>query len=293
MDLRLLRFFVAVYEEKNITFAAERCFVSQPSISNAIKQLEEELSTPLFIRHKKGVNLTDEAHYLYPLAIRLLNDINRLPQLFQQRTECLPLTLGNFPDLSQSQLARFLALLTQQVPNVLLELVDHSAESDARITLDMFKADGEIFLPLWDEDYVLCMLPNHPLAALNKVTPQQLHQHDFIECPPCEAHQQTIGLLACDGLAVNLVAKAEHKTQVMHLVQAGLGISFLPTGVLETAKELVTVPLDGPRMFRRLGLCYPANKTLNPALSAAVKVLSQYAHSDLVGTVLTEQNTES
>ncbi|WP_036830843.1 LysR family transcriptional regulator substrate-binding protein, partial [Photobacterium sanctipauli] len=145
-----------------------------------------------------------------------------------------------------------------------------------RITLDMFKGDDEIFLPLWDEDYVLCMLPEHPLAQHSTVRPEQLHQHDFIECPPCEAHQQTIGLLACDGLAVNLVAKAEHKTQVMHLVQAGFGISFLPTGVLETANRLVTVPLEGPRMFRRLGLCYPSNKTLNPALAAAVKALSQY-----------------
>ncbi|MGF1680858.1 LysR family transcriptional regulator [Photobacterium minamisatsumaniensis] len=276
MDLRLLRFFVAVYEEKNITLAAERCFVSQPSISNAIKQLEAELNTPLFERHKKGVNLSDEAHYLYPLAVRLLADVNRLPSLFQQRTECLSLKLGNFPDLSQSELAGVMAKLNADVPNLLLELVDHDAPADGRITLDIFKGDDEIFLPLWDEDYVLCMLPDHPLAQHQLVRPDQLHQHDFIECPPCEAHQQTIGLLACDGLAVNLVAKGEHKTQVMHLVQAGLGISFLPTGVLETAKRLVTVPLDGPRMFRRLGLCYPANKTLNPALAAAVKALSQY-----------------
>ncbi|WP_305460183.1 LysR family transcriptional regulator [Photobacterium leiognathi] len=275
MDLRLLRFFIAVYEEKNITLAAERCFVSQPSISNGIKQLEQELNTVLFLRHKKGVDVTDEAHYLYPLAIRLLNDVNTLPQLFQQRTERLPLTLANFPDLSQSQLAKVFATLHHNIANLSLELVDHDKPADARLTLDMFKAEDEIFLPLWDEDYVLCMLPDHPLACLTSVTPEQLHQHDFIECPPCEAHQQTIGLLACDGLSVNLVAKAEHKTQVMHLVQAGLGISFLPTGVLESANQLVTVPLEGPRMFRRLGLCYPASKTLNPALSECIKVLSQ------------------
>lgn len=275
MDLRLLRFFIAVYEEKNITLAAERCFVSQPSISNGIKQLEQELSTVLFLRHKKGVDVTDEAHYLYPLAIRLLNDVNTLPQLFQLRTERLPLILANFPDLSQSQLAKVFATLHHNIANLSLELVDHDKPADARLTLDMFKAEDEIFLPLWDEDYVLCMLPNHPLANLPSVSPEQLHQHDFIECPPCEAHQQTISLLACDGLSVNLVAKAEHKTQVMHLVQAGLGISFLPTGVLESANQLVTVPLEGPRMFRRLGLCYPASKTLNPALSECIKVLSQ------------------
>jgi DNA-binding transcriptional LysR family regulator len=274
MDLRLLRSFVAVYEEKNITQAAERCFVSQPSISNAIKQLEEELQTQLFTRHKKGVNLTDEAHYLYPLAIRLLNDVNKLPNLFKERTTRLPITLASFPDLSQKKLANITKTLAKTIPKLLIELVDHDAPSDARITLDMFKRDDEIFLPIWEEDYVLCMLPDHPLASQQVVEPHQLHQYDFIECPPCEAHQQTIGLLACDGLAVNLVAKAEHKTQVMHLVQAGLGISFLPTGVLEAATTLVTVPMKGPRMFRRLGLCYPSNKTLNPALIEVVKVLN-------------------
>lgn len=275
MDLRLLRSFVAVYEEKNITAAAERCFVSQPSISNAVKQLEEELNTSLFVRHKKGVDLTDEAHYLYPLAIRLLNDINKLPSLFQERTECLPIKLANFPDISQLEMAKLLKRLTQQIPNLLVEIVDHDAECDARITLDLFQGEDEIFLPLWDEDYVLCMLPDHPLSEQESVEPYQLHQHDFIECPPCQAHQQTVGLLACDGLALNMVAKAEHKTQVMHLVQSGLGISFLPTGVLEASQKLITRPLNGPRMFRRLGLCYPATTSLQPALQLILKALSR------------------
>lgn len=62
----------------------------------------------------------------------------------------------------------------------------------------------------------------------------------------------------------------------MHLAQAGLGISFLPTGVLESARELVTRPLIGPRMFRRIGLCYPASKSLKPALSAAIATLGRY-----------------
>lgn len=275
MDLRLLKSFVAVYEEKNITLAAERCFVSQPSISNAIKQLEEELDTSLFVRHKKGVDLTDEAHHLYPLAIRLLHDVQKLPTLFQERNQCLPIRLATFPDISQSELAKLLAKLARHAPNLLVELVDHNADYDARISLDMFQQEDEIFSPLWEEDYVLCMLPEHPLARQDSVDLNQLHQHDFIECPPCEAHQQTVGLLACDGLAVNLVVKAEHKTQVMHLAQAGVGISFLPTGVLEASNMLITKPLNGPRMFRRVGLCYPTNTSLNPALQLVLKTLNR------------------
>ncbi len=67
-----------------------------------------------------------------------------------------------------------------------------------------------------------------------------------------------------------MVAKAEHKSQVMHLVEAGFGISFLPDGVLKMAQDLKTIPLKAPRMFRRVGLCYPASKTLSPALPSTV-----------------------
>ena len=55
MDIRELRYFAAVYRERNLTVAARACFVSQPSISTAITHLEAELGTTLFIRHKKGV----------------------------------------------------------------------------------------------------------------------------------------------------------------------------------------------------------------------------------------------
>ena len=64
VDLRLLRFFIAIFEENNITSAANRCFVSQPSLSAGLKQLEEELGGQLFERSKKGVKPLDSAHYL-------------------------------------------------------------------------------------------------------------------------------------------------------------------------------------------------------------------------------------
>ena len=276
MDIRLLRFFVAVYEEKNITLAAQRCFVSQPSISNAIKQLEDELGVSLFERHKKGVAQTEEAHYLYPTAVHLLAELSRIPELFTQRAAKTPVAIGNFVDISQSHMAEVLAKIHHQCGDVFVDLVDHDdSQALARLTLDILKHQDEVFLPLWEEDYVLCMPDDHPLADRDTVQPAELHQFDFIECPPCEAHQQTINLLASDGLAMNLVARAQHKTQVMHLVQAGVGISFLPTGVLEASQRLVTVPLAGPRMYRRIGLCYSPSQATRPELASIIRCLSQ------------------
>ena len=65
MDIRELRYFSAVFRERNLTAAARRCFISQPSISAAITNLEAELGTTLFIRHKKGVAPTQAAELFH------------------------------------------------------------------------------------------------------------------------------------------------------------------------------------------------------------------------------------
>ena len=65
MDIRELRYFAAVYRERNLTAAAKRCFISQPSISAAITNLEAELGTTLFIRHKKGMAPTASAEQFH------------------------------------------------------------------------------------------------------------------------------------------------------------------------------------------------------------------------------------
>jgi len=274
LDLRLLRFFIAIYEEKNITAAAERCHVSQPSLSAGLRQLEELLGDSLFTRGKKGVEAKDPAHYLYPHAVKLVEEARRLPALFRQKATRARLNMAIMPDLSRRRVAALLKRVQTVLPELDLTLSDYGTPADCRLTLDALRREDEIFLPLWEEDYVLCVPVGHPLASRKQLELAELQHYDFIECPPCEAHQQTIGLLACDRLTLNLVAKAESKGLVMALVLAGAGISFLPDGLVEDEAGLCTLPVLGPRMFRRIGLCYPAHQTLNPALRELIPELA-------------------
>ena len=275
MNIQHLKYFIAVYEEKNITAAARKCNISQPSISNAIKDLEEELETTLFIRNKKGVDITEEAHYLYPLAVRITNNLAKLPEIFHKSKETLHLKLSIFQNLSPSRISLLLKLIGSSITPLKISLFSNDQKADIRLTLDVLKREDEIFLPLWEEDYKLCCPKDHPLTKFNSVKPADLHKFDFLECPSCEAHQQTIGLVACEGLHLNIIASGENKCQVMYLVEAGIGVSFLPTGVLEMSSNLTTVNFEGPRMFRRIGICYPANKTLQPVVSKVIKVLTE------------------
>ncbi|MBB1270967.1 LysR family transcriptional regulator [Shewanella sp. SR44-3] len=275
VDLRLLRFFIAIFEENNITAAANRCHVSQPSLSAGLKQLEQELGGLLFERSKKGVKALDSAHYLYPLALKLVEEARQLPGLFKAKAARQKLRLAVMPDISQWRLAQLLKKIQLAIPHLDLELVDYHSPADCRLTLDALRHEEEIFFPLWEEDYVLCVPLGHELARAEQIKPEQLHGFDFIECPPCEAHQQTIGLLACSNMSLNLVAKAESKSLVMSLVLAGFGVSFLPDGLIEDEPRIVQVKFDGPRMFRRIGLCYPSHQSIAPTLALLLRYLAK------------------
>lgn len=274
IDLRLLRFFLAIFEENNITAAAQRCHVSQPSLSAGLKQLEEQLGGQLFERSKKGVRALDNAHYLYPLALKLVEEVKDLPSLFHQKASRVKFKLAVMPDLSQRRLSKVLSACNQAIEHLDIELVELSSNADARLIIEDLKHEDEIFIPLWEEDYVLCVPKNHPLEAETLITPEKLYGYSFIECPPCKAHQQTIGLLACNHISLNLVAKAASKSLVQSLVLAGYGISFLPDGLIEDESRLTKVNFDGPRMFRRIGLCYPAHQSISPSLAAIIRKLS-------------------
>lgn len=268
MDVRLLRFFIAVFEERNFTAASKRCYVSQPSISTSIKQLEEEVGSMLFIRHKKGVDPTKEAEHLYPIALRMLKDLQRLPEIFQREVSKQKFVLSIMPDLNQELISQLLRLLHERVDGLEFELVDFERQADATLTLDAFKKDDEIFVPLWEDDYVLCVPLGHPFEEKEQIGPEDLHGLDFIECPPCEAHQQTIGLLSCSDMSLNIVARGQHKSHVLTLIKAGIGMSFLPTGLVDGVEGVVVRPYSGQRMFRRIGLTYPSSTETSSVLQA-------------------------
>jgi len=100
MDIRSLRYFIAVYEERSLSTAAKRCFVAQPSISTTIAHLEDDLDTKLFIRHSKGVSPTDSGAQLYPHACKMVNDLNAMRSLFADTPAPLALSISLAPFLS-------------------------------------------------------------------------------------------------------------------------------------------------------------------------------------------------
>lgn len=263
MDIRQLNAFIAVFEERNITLAAQRLFTSQPTLSVTIRQLEETLGTTLFERLPRGVEVTDDARTLYPQARRLLAEAQALSNQFRQRNDRLTLEIGVESEIAASHLEAFLAMAYRVVPNLLLTLQD-GCSGDARLSVEEDCCEDELFLPLWEEPFVLALAASHPLADRPQLDEADLANVQWITCPAHPSHQRLMELY--NRSSGSVVATAGSMTLALRLVAAGAGLAMLPESMVSHHAGVITRPARTPNLIRRVGLCYAAQALDTPAL---------------------------
>lgn len=251
MELRELRYFSAAYEARNITEAARRCFVSQPSISAAIAALEGELGAQLFVRHKKGVSPTAAGEALYPRARRLLDGAQAMRGLFSKAEPRRTLTLGLARTLDAVRVGALLAPLAQ-APDLLLKLVGPDDEADARIIAKVSAREDETFIPFWEERFVVALPARHELVLQETVTAADLAGVRFISRCHCE-YGQAIGRTT---VRPQIVAVAESEAWAAALVRAGVGVAVLPESLVDGDPDIAVRPLAELDLTRQVGLAY-------------------------------------
>ncbi|KJZ15882.1 LysR family transcriptional regulator [Marinomonas sp. SBI22] len=262
MDIRSLRYFKAVYEERSLSAAAKRCFVAQPSISAAIAQLEEALKVSLFTRHSKGVTATDNAKDLYPHACKVINDLQALPSLFNTQQSNLDLSISLMPFLSGSLVSQVIKTMLAQVPNLQLNLVDESEQADLRFTCQRYLTSEDIFHPLWEDDYVLAMAPDHALAKQKDISLKQIDGLPFISRTPCDIIESWHYLIHKQGIQVDVRAQVKTEEYALDLVAAGLGISLIPEHSARQRSDICLRPLNDANFKRLVGLAHHKSQSL-------------------------------
>jgi DNA-binding transcriptional LysR family regulator len=272
MDIRELRYFSAVFSERNLTAAARRCFISQPSISAAITNLEAELGTTLFIRHKKGVAPTASAEQFYGVARRIIDDAEAAKNLFRKPSTRRQLTLGLMRTLDMPRTIALLKPLTGTA-DVALRLVGIKDKADARIiSKNIIRAD-EHFIPLWVERYVAALPPSHPLALKERLRTSDLAGVAMIDRCHCE-QSEFFGRAASPSRQPAAIAESEEWT--MALVAAGVGIAIVPEGVARANPDVAVREIDVD-VKRQVGLAYSAARPPSEVLQGFIAGL-QRAH---------------
>ena len=256
MDIRHLKAFIAVFEERNITSAAQRLCVAQPTLSVTIRQLEDDLGAKLFLRQARGVEVSEQARALYPQARRMVAEAEALRMRFREAQTRLALTLGVEADIAPAQVEAFVRMANQALPGLRLSLLE-GCDGDARLADEAQRCEDELFLPLWEEAFVLAMASGSQPAGR------------WVTCPLHPSHQRLMGLYG-EG---EQVAQAASLQLALTLVAAGIGAAWLPQSLVERHPGLYWQPGAGPALRRRIGLCFSAQALELPALAGLQQAL--------------------
>lgn len=260
MDLRPLRALVEVVRQGGFSQAAKVIYATQPTVSKAVRQLEDELGMPLLDRHAQPLRLTEAGEIVYRRALTMLAERD---DLYAELDDLKGLKRGvlrlGLPPLGSSSLfAPMFARFRSRYPQIEISLVEHGSRR-----LEEMVMAGEIELaaslkplpdnvewqPVAREPLVALMPADHPLARAASVGLHELRESPFILFETGFALNRIIHD-ACQraGFAPTIAARSGQIDFIVALVAAGLGVAFLPriTASKELHAGVCRVPLQDP-----------------------------------------------
>jgi LysR family hydrogen peroxide-inducible transcriptional activator len=289
MELQQLRYIVAVARAGNFSRAAEQCHVSQPSLSQQIQKLEEELEGPLFDRLKREARLTPLGEVFLHRAVRVLEEVDAAKREARDATDLLSgtVTIGVLPTIAPYLLPAVMAEFTEKYPGVELiaqeDTTAHLLKLLLACEIDLALAsqtvqDGRLeSRELFTEELLLALPPGHRLARKRAVNVADLESERFIVMK--EAHCLGDQLLSfCDRreLRPNISFRSAQLETIQALVRAGLGISLIPA--MATRSKRGDLPeyrsFAAPRPTRKIIAVWLRQRPLGRAATAFLKMVS-------------------
>lgn len=297
MTLTELKYIVAVARERHFGRAAEACFVSQPTLSVAIKKLEEELNLQIFERGTSEVSVTAIGEQVVAQAQLVLEQTMAIREIAKQGKDPLagPLRLGIIYTIGPYLLPSLVKQMIDTVPQMPLMLQENftvkliellkQGEIDCAIMAEPFPDSGLTVLPLYDEPFVVAVPRAHPWASRTSIHPDALKEqtmlllgngHCFRDhvmgvCPELSRFSQT-----ADGIQKTF--EGSSLETIRHMVASGVGITVLPrTSVPEYTgpKDLLAyIPFEAPVPDRRVVLAWRKSYTRVEAIEAVAKAVS-------------------
>ncbi|MBT2969773.1 MAG: LysR family transcriptional regulator [gamma proteobacterium symbiont of Ctena orbiculata] len=279
MTLNELRYIVAVAQKRHFGHAAEACYVSQPTLSVAVKKLEEELGVGLFERGQGEVSLTAAGERIVTQAQRVLEEAGLIRQLASQSVNQLagPLRVGAIHTVGPYLFPRLVPQLKQrasEMPLVIREnfttvLTEQLKQGDLDVILISYPYDepGIVTRPLYDESFSVLLPLKHPLADFESITVQQLQEENLLLLGDGHCFREQVKRI-CPGCVnkINGDANLQKNLEggsletIRCMVASGIGISVLPdTAIGEEYLRwdlLTTRPLAEESPKRRIGLAW-------------------------------------
>jgi len=277
LELRQLEYYCAVCQYKKITVASQQLHVSQPAVTVAIKKLEDELGTTLFVREQKGLIITPEGKLFLQHAKDILSRINNaVIEMNDLKREPkgkirlgIPPLIGTMliPEIYPDFNIRYplIRLILTELGALKIENLLKQGNLDLAIICPFEKNPLIRSVPVLSGNLMVCLPLNHPLAKLSCISMQQLSDENFLLFNEGTQHRNIVNQLCNDnhikphiGLVTNQV------DTIRRLISNGAGISFLFEGLVSKSNNMVTRPLAEPVTIT-YRLCWNTDRYLTEA----------------------------
>jgi len=279
MELREIRYFLALARTLNFTRAAEACGVTQPALTRAIQKLERELGGPLFARERGSTHLTTLGRLVLPQLTLLHEQSEVVGRQAEQhrRLAVSDLRLGVMCSIGPSRLATIVQCFHQSHPGVAISMADATpgrlaerllaGEDDAALLArNELEPTRFVLEPLYTERTMIACTASHRFAQREDITMADLHGETYLLRTNCERRGVLADRLREVGARLDVVVRSEREDWIQSLVALGLGVCFLPefSGV---QPGLVLRPVRDAPMPREICLATVAGRRWSPSLA--------------------------
>lgn len=292
ISLRALGYLVAVAEERHFGRAAERCFVSQPTLSAQIKKLEDQLGVQLVERNPRNIMITEAGKAIVARAAEVLRGVGEIVELGRTGHDPLAgdLRVGLIPTVAPYLLPRVAPALRQTLPRLRLMLLELQTEDlleqlragalDLAVLALPFDSDGLITRDLYEEEFLVALPRQHELTTKAELSVDDLDDQTLLLL--AEGHcLRDQALEVCSRVSVREPQdfRATSLETVRQMVAAGIGITLLPAlaagGRSSPEPALAIRPLRSPRPCRTITAAWRASSARTVTMDAVADTLRE------------------
>jgi LysR family transcriptional regulator, hydrogen peroxide-inducible genes activator len=313
MTLTELKYIVAVAREKHFGHAAEACYVAQPTLSVAIKKLEDELGVILFERGGTEISITSIGVQIVAQAERVLEQTAAIKEMAKQNKDPLAghLRLGVIYTVGPYLLPPLVKNLIEKVPQMPLILQENftvrllealrQGDLDAAIMALPVPDHGFSIEPLYDEPFVVAMPQAHPWVGRKDVSAHDLKQENMLLLGNGHCFRDQVlevcpemSRFASSGVGIQRTFEGSSLETIRHMVASGIGLTVLPSASvpdMQTTEGMLRyLPFEAPAPTRRVVIAWRKSFTRKAAIDAICEAVRDSIRNNLLpGVTLVER----
>lgn len=290
MDIRQLRYFIAIAEERKITAAAKRLHIAQPPLSQQLKSMEQELGVQLILRNGKYLELTEAGQALYKHAVTITNLLEESQIEVKEMGSGTrgKLTIG-VNTLSFGPLPELLQAFQKQYPNLAYKIQQNESAQLCKLVRERVIELAIIRFPLELNDFSILHLYTEPFYFITtargetdihspRITYDQIHRHPLI-LPSTEGlgvYNMILEQFSRHRLKANIICECSDIATLLQLVSSGFGAGIVPKSVLKLhpGYRLQAYEIEDDKFVSSSGLIWLKNHYLSKAAQNFIELAS-------------------